>query len=260
MLQHTLITGASEGIGKALARHAAERGRNLILSARSEEKLEALAEDLRRTYGRDVVIIPADLSKDGEAERLWKEASQGRRIDILVNNAGIGRNGPFEDLEGWERERDTIEINMTSLTRLMKLALPGMLETGAGRILNIASMAGMMPGPNMAVYHASKAYVISLSRGVAEEVRERGVTVTAFCPGATRSKFFESADMQSTRLASSTNLPDAQEVAEAGWAAMMEGRQVSVPGAANKLAALGAKLLPHAALSPVVRRVMSRQK
>lgn len=259
MLQHTLITGASEGIGRALARHAAERGRNLILTARSEDRLTSLAEDLRRTYGRQIAVIPADLSKEGEADRLWREASEGRQIDILVNNAGLGSNGAFADPGTWDREETTIAVNMVALTRLMKLAVPQMRAAGAGRILNIASVAGMMPGPSMAVYHASKAYVISLSRGVAEELRGTGVTVTAFCPGATRSKFFDAADMQSARIARSTSLPDADSVAAAGWAAMMEGRQVSVPGAGNKLAALGAKLIPHGALSPVVRRIMSRR-
>ncbi|MEP6065406.1 MAG: SDR family NAD(P)-dependent oxidoreductase, partial [Paracoccaceae bacterium] len=177
MSKFTLITGASEGLGVEFARIAAREGHSLILTARSEDKLNALAADLR-TDGIDVLVIPADLSQDGEAERLWSAATEGRQVDVLVNNAGLGYNGPFDAEDGWSRELNSINVNLVALTRLMKLAVPHMTSQDSARILNVASVAGVMPGPNMAVYHATKAYVLSLSQAVAEELRGTNVTVT----------------------------------------------------------------------------------
>ncbi len=245
----TLITGASEGLGVEFARLAAEHGRKMILSARSVDKLEALAADLRGT-GAEVVVIPADLNNLSEAERLWSEAANDRQIDLLINNAGLGRNGPFaQDSNadgGWARELSSINVNMTSLTRLMKLAIPHMEAAGSGRIMNVASTAGFLPGPNMAVYHATKAYVLHLTEAVAFELRKSPVTVTALCPGATETAFFDAADMRGMRLLKLAPPAKAADVARAGWEATMKGRTICVPGFMNKVFAFLPRVSPRA--------------
>lgn len=255
----TLITGASDGIGAAFANHAASRGRNVILSARRGDKLDILASRLRATYGVRAVAIPADLSKPGEAERLWREASRDRRINFLVNNAGLGRNGRFGDgEEGWARERESIAVNVVALTTLMNLAVPHMKGYGRGRILNVASTAAFMPGPNMAVYHATKSYVVSLSCAVANELSGSEVSVTALCPGPTKTSFFKSADMETVRALSLIGAQSAEEVVEAGYVGAMRGRPVVTPGVMNKLSALGAKLSPRALSASVAKFVMAK--
>lgn len=258
----TLITGASEGIGAAFARHAASKGRNLILSARQGDKLELLASRLRSTYGVFAICIPADLSLPGEAERLWSEATKGRHINFLVNNAGLGRHGPFgggvESDGGWAREQTLIGVNVMALTTLMNLAVPHMKGHGRGRILNVASVAGFMPGPNMAVYHATKAYVLSLSCAVASELSGSGVTVTALCPGPTETSFFKSADMESVRALRIMSGPNAEEVAKAGYAGAMQGRPIVVPGVMNKLSAWGGKFAPHMLAASIAKFVMAK--
>ena len=217
MTAYTLITGASEGLGVEFARIAANEGRNLILAARSQDKLDALAADLR-SDSVDVVVIPADLSDMEQVDRLWAEASTGREIDVLVNNAGLGYNGAFSAGQGWDRELSSIHVNMLALTRLMKLAIPHMEALPKGRILNVASVAAFTPGPNMAVYHATKAYVLSLSEAVAEELRGTTVTVTALCPGATvqgEYGLFRRAEIEAEARAMSEQLAQVQaDVAE----------------------------------------------
>lgn len=257
MSDWTLITGASEGLGVEFARIAAAEGQPMILTARSEDKLEALARELRQK-GAEVVVIPADLSRPEEAERLWQAATADRHIGFLINNAGLGRNDPFGTAEGWDREAASIEVNVTALTRLMKLALPPMQARGAGRILNVASTAAFLPGPNMAVYHASKAFVLSLSEAVAHELRGTGVTVTALCPGATRTNFFTDADMHGVRLLKLSPPAAADTVARTGWDGAMAGRRVVVPGLMNKLAAQMPRLLPRRVVTALTGVFMSK--
>lgn len=253
---YTLVTGASEGIGKELARQSAKAGRSVILAARSKEKLEALAVELR-DYDIDVIVMPADLGKPKEVERLWKDATaKGRRIDILVNNAGLGSHGYFAEAD-WAREALSIEVNVVALTRLMKLAVPHMIEARQGRILNVASIAGFMPGPNMAVYHATKAYVVSLSEAVNVELHGKNVSVTALCPGPTQSNFFNEADMKKVRLTRG-RLPTAASVAEAGWRAMIARKSVAVPGVMNTVMAFMPRITPRVILNAVTKRVMAK--
>lgn len=242
----TLITGASEGLGREFADLAAAEGRNVILSARQEDKLQALASDLRNKYKVEALVIAADLAKPGEAERLWAAACDGRVIDVLVNNAGLGRNGEFADPTGWARERASIEVNITAATVLMKSAVVAMAEQGAGRVLNVASAAGFLPGPHMAVYHATKAYFLSLSEAVATELVGTGVKVTALCPGATQTNFFAADDAEkATILTKLFPLPTARSVAVKGWAAMKEGRRIRVTGLMNWLFTFSPRLLPR---------------
>lgn len=257
MAAYTLITGASEGLGVQFARLAARDGRNMILTARSEHKLNALAEELRKD-GLDVVVIPADLSEPGEADRLWGEAVDGRQVDVLVNNAGLAYNGPFMAEDGWERELTSIQVNVLSFTRLMKLAVGHMKQHGGGRVLNVSSLAGFMPGPNMAVYHASKAFALSLSEAVAEELRGSEVTVTVLCPGPTSTNFFTDADMGNVRLVRMGHVMKAFDVAEEGWLEARIGRRIVVPGVLNKIQAFGTRLMPRSITTRIARLVLGK--
>jgi short-subunit dehydrogenase len=247
-----LITGASRGIGAELAREAALAGHDLILSARSEDSLTPLADELRR-MGRQVEILTADLARPGAAEELWIRASQSRRITVLVNNAGLGSNGAFAEPEGWPREEAILAVNVTAAATLMKAALVHMAENGAGRILNVASTAAFMPGPGLAVYHGSKAFLLFLSEAAAAENAAPGVTVTALCPGPTRTEFFSAADMDDARLLKMVPVLRADAVARAGWTGMMAGRRIVVPGLVNKLLAFSPRLLPRPLVDAITR-------
>ncbi len=256
-MAYTLITGASEGIGKEIARCAARDGRNVILSARSEDKLQALAQELSDAHGIEAVVIPADLSSLEESARLWEEATKDRQVDVLVNNAGLGYNGRF-DAEGWDRELTSINVNLLTATDLMKRAVLHMKETGKGRILNVASTAAFMPGPGMAVYHATKSYLLHLSEAVAEELRGTDITVTALCPGATETEFFNAADMHNVRLIRMGMLSKAKDVAEEGWTAMRGGKRVVVPGLMNKLFSMLPRLFPRSFVAWIAKQFLAR--
>lgn len=257
MTAYTLITGASEGLGVEFARLAARDGRNMILTARSREKLNALAEDLRKD-GLDIVVITADLTDPAEADRLWSKASEGRQIDVLINNAGLGYNGPFTAEDAWSRELASVQVNVLAFTALMKRAALHMKAQGKGRILNVASLAGFMPGPNMAVYHATKAYALSLSEAVAEELRGTGVTVTVLCPGPTATNFFADADMDNVRLLRLNPAMKASDVAETGWNTAQAGKRVVVPGLLNKIQAFGPRITPRGVVTRIARFVLGR--
>ena len=255
MTGYTLVTGASEGIGAEIARCAARDGRALILTARSVDKLNALAADLRGK-ATDVVVIPADLSQLDEADRLWAAATEGREIDILVNNAGLGSHDRF-DADTWPRELTSINVNVLALTCLMKHAIAHMKARGSGRILNVASTAAFMPGPNMAVYHATKAFVLSLSEAVAEELRGTGITITALCPGATETPFFDAADMRKVRLLA-LGTAKASDVAALGWRQTLAGKRVVVPGVLNKMFAFMTRLSPRSLVTRITAQVMGK--
>ncbi len=255
----TLVTGASEGLGAEFARIAAAEGRNLILTARSEDKLNALADELRSDTV-EIVVIPADLSDVDDAARLWIEAGKGRRIEVIVNNAGLGRHGALADQGGWARELNSIMVNTVALTYLTKRGAQHMLQHGGGAILNVASVAGFIPGPNMAVYHATKAFALSLSEAVAEELSGSGVTVTALCPGATQTEFFDAADMGGMRLLKLAKPMAARPVAQAGWDAALRGRRVIVTGLLNKLFAFSPRLSPRRLVTFISDKVMGKAR
>lgn len=259
----TLITGASSGLGEAFARILACEGRNVLLAARRFDRLEALAAELKDEAGVDAAAIEADLAAPDGARTLWRAATAGgRRVDFLVNNAGLGRHGAFgagtEADGGWAREKASLDVNVVALTELMNAAVPAMKAAGAGRILNVASLAAFTPGPGMAVYHAGKAYVVSLSRAVGEELRGTGVTVTALCPGATRSEFFDEADMRDARLTKIGKPPSAHDVALYGYVAAKNGWPVAVPGAMNKLGAWTSKVMPAGLVTRLTGFVMAK--
>jgi short-subunit dehydrogenase len=238
-----LVTGASSGIGLELARLLAADGHDLILTARRGDLLRQLADELTLAWSIRVYILPMDLSQPGAAAELWRAATAlAPDIDVLVNNAGFGDATDFAH-EDPERMDGMIQLNIAALTALSRLALRGMLARGRGRILHVASLAGMTPaGPGMAVYFATKSYVLSLSRALRREVSGSGVSVTALCPGATRTGFEEAAHADGTRLFRFAG--DAGEVARAGYLGMQRGAALVVPGWINKALAVGARFAP----------------
>lgn len=249
-----LVTGASSGIGWALAELLAADGYALVLVARQEQKLRELADLLAKRHGTRAMVIAADLSHPDAAPRIAERVeAEHLEIDVLVNNAGFGGLGPFVR-QSPEEQVAMIQVNIAALTTLTRSFLPGMVARRRGRILNLSSTAAFQPGPFMAVYYASKAYVQSLSEALAEEVRGTGVTVTSLAPGPTTSGFQATARIQSMpRIVG--RLPDSMTVARAGYAAMMLGRQTLIPGLANRLGAQAHRFLPRRLLTTLVRRL-----
>ncbi len=245
----TLVTGASSGIGEALAREFAARRSDLILTARSADKLAVLASDLARAHGIAAHVIAADLSAPGGAARVFDEARKIGRVDVLVNNAGFATFGPFTGTDA-AAELDEIRLNVEALTDLTKRFLPGIVAA-RGKILNVASTAAFQPGPLMAVYYATKAYVLSFSRALAFELRPRGVQVTCLCPGPTRTGFQARAGQQGLRLLD-VGLMSPADVARAGIDGLFRGRPVVVPGFLNQVGAWLVRLSPTAAVLHVI--------
>jgi hypothetical protein len=255
-----LITGASSGIGTELARAFARRDHDLVLSARSEDRLERLADELRDAHGRAVAVLPADLADpNGPAALLDRLDAGGHQVDVLVNNAGVANHGRFDRIAA-EADLDQLRLNALATTSLAKALLPGMVARGHGGIVNVASTAAFQPGPGMAVYYASKAYLLHLSEALSEELRGSGVTVTALCPGPTETAFQERAGMDGARLERQRSVyMDAGTVAEAGVRAFQRGQRVFVPGTLNRLGTLIGGLTPHAWTSRVIAWLHARE-
>lgn len=245
--QNVLITGASSGIGLHLAREFARHGHRVVLVAPIEEELEEVASEIRREFGTEAEVIAADLTDEDAAEEIWDELSvMGLDIDILCNNAGLGRRGNFWEIP-LEDDLEMIRLNIEAVVRLTKRFLPRMLQRRSGRILNTASVAGFEPGPMLAVYHATKAFVLSLSEALATELKDSGVTLTALCPGPVDTDFFPKADMLETKAFQKGNVMPPQEVAAAAYKAVMAGERVIVPGGMNKAMVFGRRILTEAA-------------
>lgn len=240
-----LITGASSGIGYHLAREFARHGHSLILVAPVLSELERVSMEIEREFQVGVQPLARDLSQEHAPGELFATLScSNTHVDILVNNAGLGQRGRF-----WENppERDILmlRLNIEAVVRLTRLFLPPMLERRHGRILNTASIAGFEPGPTLAVYHATKAFVLSLSESLATELQETGVTLTALCPGPTDTDFFDKADMVDTAAFQKANLMAPQDVAKAGYEGLMKGERVIVAGGMNKAMVAARRLLPE---------------
>lgn len=254
-----LITGASQGIGYELSHLFARDGYNLLISARREEKLCQVAHELEEAYGVQVRVIPNDLADPVAARELFDAVQeQSPPIDALVNNAGFGLYGPFAETD-IAVELAMIQVNITALTHLTKLFLPDMLKRGAGKIMNVASVAAFQPGPFMAIYYASKAYVLSFSEAIASELRGSGVTVTAFCPGPTATGFQERARLDASRWMRIMRTMDAKTVARIGYRGMMRGKTVVIPGIENKLIAFFGRFVPRNILTGIVKRMQSHR-
>ena len=255
-----IITGASSGIGVDLADLFARDGHDLLLVARRREALEAVARSLSERYGVVCDAFPADLARRLDRERLaTRVRSMDARVDALVNNAGIGTHGYFHETD-LERELEIIDVNVAALTHLTKIVLPGMLARRRGRILNVSSVAAFQPGPLMAVYYASKAYVQSFSEALSEEVAGTGVSVTALCPGPTVTEFHSQAGIHPKAPAGGAPLMTSREVAEAGYRGVNSGKRVVVAGVRNKVVVLANRLLSRRRITRIVRRIQERRR
>jgi len=268
-----LVTGASSGIGLELARILAREHHDLVLVARSESRLVELGNELSGRYGVQCLPLAADLAGPGApAELVRRVQDNGVEVDVLVNNAGFGLWGRFVELD-WTEQAQMLQLNVVALTELTRLLVPAMVANHRGRVLNVASTAAFQPGPLMALYYATKAYVLSFSEALAAELAESGVTVTALAPGVTPTGFQARAGGESSVSPSVAGAPEgksmierlrglattsAVSVAEAGFQAMMEGRSLVVPGAMNKVGVVGIRFMPRRLVPRMVMRMQSR--
>lgn len=257
MPKTALITGASSGIGYELALLFARDGFDCVVTARRTDRLEALAERLRRDHRVTVRVLAGDLAKPETPMAIRSALNAARvEVDVLINNAGFTAFGSFAELDA-KTQLEELQVNIVALTHLTRLFLPGMISRRDGRILNIASTAAFEPGPLMAVYYASKAYVLSFSEAIANELQGTGVSVTTLCPGITQTGFQARGAMEDSRLVQG-GMADAASVALAGYRGVMARKGVVIPGLANKLVPLAVRLAPRSLVTRMVRRAQER--
>ena len=254
-----LITGASAGIGLELARVFARRKHDVVLVARRGERLREIASDLESEFGISAHVIVVDLAATDGAAALHAEVNErGLEIEYLINNAGFGTFGPFVQTDV-EETMDLVRLNIGALTELTALFLPAMVAQHSGRVMNVASAAAFQPGPLMATYYASKAYVLHLSEALNEELEGKGVSVTALCPGPVRTEFQEVAGMEKSGLVLGKRLISVEEVAEIGYQAMMNGQAFVVPGLASKFLAFTIRFAPRRFVAKFVHRMQAER-
>jgi uncharacterized protein len=254
-----LITGASNGIGLEFAKIFAANNNNLVLVARSEAKLKTLAAELQNQYKVTVKVIAADLSSMEAVEKVYTTCkAENITVDYLVNNAGFGDFGMFVESD-WDKTAQMIDLNIKSLTLMCRLFIPDMVARKTGKVLNVASTAAFQPGPTMAVYYATKAYVLNFSEALYNELQDKGVTVTTLCPGATESGFQAAAAMEESALVKGKKLPTSAEVALFGYKAMMKGKLTVIHGFMNYLMANSIRLTPRKWVLPIVRKIQDRK-
>lgn len=253
-----LVTGASGGIGEAFSLVLAEAGVDLVLVARNEQALRDVAARCGR-HGVHCEVVTIDLSEADSAGRLWETVlARGLAVDILVNNAGFGDYGFFAGADISKMEA-MMQLNMATLTTLTRLALPAMVQRGWGRVVNVSSTAAFQPGPLMAVYYATKAYVLSWSVALGNELNGSGVTVTALCPGPTDTGFVKAASAGKNPLFKLAKMPTAESVARYGYRAMLRGKRVAVPGLMNKAGAVVMRRMPLVWAAALVREIQRRR-
>ncbi len=256
MAKIALVTGASEGIGFELCKLLAQDGYFIVLTARNQHQLERRAEELRKQSIETYVIVQ-DLSAPGACEKIMEQlAAQNLEIEVLINNAGFANYGNFSE-NSLEAEMALLQVNIIALTKLTKLILPSMIKNSSGKIMNLASMAAFVAGPQMAVYYASKAYVLSFSEALACELEGTGITVTVVCPGATQTKFQERAGLGRSKLFSMVKPMDSNTVAKEGYRGMMHGETIVITGAMNKLMAFATKLTPRSMSTKLIKRIQA---
>ena len=248
-----VVTGATGGIGYELARLLAADGYDLLLAARSSDKLSSIAAEFEAKHQVQVTPVVVDLSQPHAATTIEETLDHiGQPVHVLINNAGIGAFGRFHE-QPLGRILEILQINIVALTELTRLLLPRMVAAGRGHLMNVASTAAFQPGPLMAVYYASKAYVLHLSEALVEELRESGISVTALCPGPTKTGFEESADMHDSKLFKSGRVMTAEQVAQIGYQAMWDHRPVVIPGFTNQFLAWATRLPPRPWLAKIAR-------
>ena len=253
-----LITGASSGIGLELAHLFARDGYRLVLLARSRNTLRQIGDDLQSRYGITVRIAPKDLAHPAAAAELYQELQEaGVLVDVLVNNAGFGLAGPFANTD-WAQEAEMLQVNMVAATHLTKLFLPQIRARG-GKVLNVASTAAFQPGPFMAVYYATKAYLLSFSEALAEELEGSGVTVTCLCPGPVKTNFQRRASLEGTGIVNSPLLVDVRDVARMGYEGMNRGKRIVIPGWKNRVGVAMLRLSPRSVVTKIVRKIQEKK-
>jgi short-subunit dehydrogenase len=252
-----LITGASAGIGRALAHEFARDGYEVLLVARRADALAALAREINMAHGAPARVFPADLAQRGAGQVLFDALqAEGTVVDVVVNNAGFGAQGAVAELP-LDRQLQMIQVNVTALTELTRAFLPGMLQRRRGGVLNVASTAAFQPGPYMAVYYATKAYVLSFTEALAEEVAGSGLRVSCLAPGSTATEFADVAEVSRTPLFTRATM-DAAVVAREGYRGWKTGTLLVIPGAVNRRGVLLAKLAPRSWVRKVVKRLNSK--
>lgn len=252
------ITGASSGIGLELAHLFARDGYRLVLLARNRNTLRQIGDDLQARYSVTVRIAPKDLAHPATPTELYQELQEaGVVLDVLVNNAGFGLSGAFQTTD-WNMENEMMQVNMVAATHLTKLFLP-QIRAREGKIMNVASTAAFQPGPFMSVYYASKAYLLSFSEALAEELEGSGVTVTCLCPGPVKTNFQRRAYLEGTAMVNSPLLVDVREVARLGYEGMMRGKRLVIPGWKNRAGVELLRISPRAVVTKVVRRLQEKK-
>ncbi|MEK6821348.1 MAG: SDR family oxidoreductase [archaeon] len=257
-METVLITGPTSGIGLELAICFAKNGNELILVGRGAQRLRALANQFEKEYGVPVETIVSDLSKPSAVTHIEKTIrTRKKKVDILVNNAGFATYGKFDQIE-WNVQAEMMHVNMDALTQLTRAFLPEMIKRKHGRILNVASTAAFQPGPLMATYYASKAFVLYFSEALAEELEGSGVSVTTLCPGPTRTGFQERARMEDAKVIREGRLQSPVDVARAGFEGVMSGKRIVIPGLQNQLGALAARLVPLSFSARIVKGIQEK--
>jgi hypothetical protein len=253
-----LITGASSGIGLELAKIMAREGHNLVLVARSENTLFELKKQLEQKYNIKIKIIIQDLKYYNAPQTIFDAVENDKiHVNILVNNAGFGVYGEFKDTD-LEKELEMIQVNATALTHLTKLFLPKMIENNSGRILNVASTASFIPGPLMSVYYATKAYVLSFSQALAEELDTTNIKVVTLCPGPTKTNFANNSGNKDTKLFNE-KIPEAKEVAEYAYQKLIDGKRVAIHGIKNKAIITTSRIIPRNIITKAVKKIQSKK-
>jgi uncharacterized protein len=253
-----LVTGASSGIGVELARIHARRGGDLVLVARRQDRLEVLKAELEQAHAVAVHVMARDLSDPEAAGQIHDElAARGVRVDYLINNAGFGNGGFFHE-QDWAKNEAMIMVNCVALAALTRVFVPDMVARGGGRILNVASMAAFLPGPLQAIYYATKAFVVSFSEAIGNELRRTGITVTALCPGPVDTEFIEQANLRKAKGFART--VSAAGVAEIGYEAMLRGKPIIVPGIVNKIIVhFLLRITPRRQATKISRKMMEKK-
>ncbi|MDC8001631.1 SDR family oxidoreductase [Aequorivita todarodis] len=255
-----LVTGAASGLGFELALLLAKDGYDLILADVDAEKLQKTKETIAAQYASEIQLIIKDLSRSNVAEQIF-HAIEGKPIDVLINNAGFGIFGSFNDTD-WQREMDMLNLHVMTTTHLTKLVLKGMVARGSGKILNMSSLAAFQPGPLMSLYYASKAYILSFSEAIANELKGTGVTVTCLCPGQTKTCFQEvvsnGAKVSENKI--KFNIACPKQVAEYGYEAMQKGKVVAVPGNFNKFLSKLPRFVPRRTATAIIRKIQEKNR
>lgn len=254
--KHALVTGASSGIGREIARVLAQKGWDCTLVARRMDRLRELASEIEDSYGTAVRLLACDLvDASDRTDLIERLTTEVHPVNFLVNNAGIGHREAFRDAE-WVTQSSMMALNMDALVHLTHTLVPSMIERGWGRILNISSTAGFVPGPGMAVYYASKAFVTSFGEALDEELRETAVRVTTVCPGATQTEFGERSGMTKTKLFVRSKVEDARQVAEQSVEAALSGKRLLITSRRQQLIVLSTRVAPRKELARVARKMM----